>query len=822
MFKQYLTTALRHFARYKLTTVINMLCLAFGFVCFALAFGMVQYTTSADRYHEKADRTYVLTQRSEFLGASTSIDTQAHAGFGLAKHLKNDFPDIEIAARAFNTAEIPIVAGKEQRFVDIVYADPQLLDVFDFNFLVGDRRNALRAPRSAVITKDLAMQLYGRTDVIGESILVANRETVHIGGVVGSQPQPTHISTDSSPGALRFSLLVSVDTMEAISNVRVDTAHPFNWIFTMNTTTYLVFPRSGAITPQRLIEQLPDFYKRKSPSDCCKAIFGLRPVSEINAAGFDFLIKRDTTGISQTTILMIIGAIVLLVSCLNYANLSSAQATARLKEIAMYRVVGAYRWQIALQSCVEALLVSLCAAIISLLTLPFAIGLLKTQIGYDIGSTLFDSPVFWLAILGATVVVALFASTYPALIAARVQPARAMQGGRVPQSKRPIMHAFVVVQFATASLLFIATGIMYAQNKNARRDISPTQDPVVRIDNLLSTARVDAKTLKDELQKHVAIKSVSASNVRPGSLSGPIFIVRGGGEKDSRSWILSAPNVDYDFFSTMGIPLLAGRDFDRANAADIAKGPGSNVIIDRALAEEYGWHDPNDAIGKSIYTPPATNQTVGAPEWVIGVVENARLLPIVTVGSASTMYHLSTGNVSTLFVRIAKDDVAAGLAAIDTTWRKLSPNVPLQRSFVDEEYERLYRQVTSITLVFRVVAFLALFIGTMGLVGIATHAIAQRTFEIGVRRTFGASARQVLSMLLKDFSKPILLANAIAWPFAYIAAKAYSSFFADRAPITVTPFVLSLMLGLSIAWLAVLKQAARAARLNPATVLRYE
>ena len=823
MFKHYLTTALRHFKHHKLTTSINILCLAFGFVCFALAFGMVRYTTSADLYHEKADRTYVLTQRNEFLGANTSIATQAHTGLGLAKYLKSDFPDIEIAARAFNSSEVPIAAGNDQRFVEIVYADPQLLDVFDFNFLSGDRRNALKAPRSAVITEELALKLYGRTDVIGEPIVIANRETVHINGVVGPQPQPTHISTDSSPGALRFSLLVSVDTMEAISNYSVETASPFNRIFSMDTTTYLVFPRSGAITPEQLRRQLPAFYKRKFPNDCCRAILGLRPVSEINAAGFDFLIKRDETGISQTTVLTIIGVLVLVVSCLNYANLASAQAITRLKEIALYRVVGAHRSQIVIQSCIEALLVSLCAASIALLVLPQAIGAFRAQVGYDFGSVLFSSSVFWLSILAAIVVVALIASTYPALVAARAQPARAMQGGRVPQSKRPIMQALVIVQFAVASLLFVATSVMYVQNLKTRRELSPGQDPVVRIDNNLSTAGVDGQTLKDELKKHPEIKSVSASNVRPGSMSAPIFMMRQGPAASARSWILTTAQIDFDFFSTMGIPLLAGRDFDPNNALDVTPSPTANSIIDRSLAEEYGWHNPADAIGKSVYTPGADpKDPSGVPSTVIGVVENANLVPIVTVGSPSTLYRFSLRNLSSYFVRISKGDVAASLAAIDSTWRKLSPNVPLKRSFVDEEYEALYRRVTSITLVFRIVAFLALFIGTLGLAGMATHAIAQRTFEIGVRRTFGATARQILAMLLKDFSKPILIANLIAWPLAFIAAKAYSSFFAERVTIAATPFVLSLLLGLAIAWLAVGRQAWRAARTNPAAVLRYE
>jgi putative ABC transport system permease protein len=295
-------------------------------------------------------------------------------------------------------------------------------------------------------------------------------------------------------------------------------------------------------------------------------------------------------------------------------------------------------------------------------------------------------------------------------------------------------------------------------------------------------------------------------------------------EPSSRRWIISTPTVDYDFFDTMEIRVLAGRAFDRNNATDIATAYGiGNAVIDRALAAEYGWTNPQDAIGKKIYLPSnATKNAVGLPRTVVGVVDNEMLVPIALVGSAATLYSLAPARVSALMVRISKSDVAGGINAIDNVWNQLAPNIPLKRKFLDEQFDEAYARFQGITIMFPVLAIVAMLVGTMGLVGIATHAMAQRKFEIGVRRTLGASTRRVLVMLLTDFGKPVIIANLISWPFAFLVAKVFSSFFTEKAPLTIVPFAATMLLGLVIAWLAVLRQATKAARMNPAAVLRYE
>jgi putative ABC transport system permease protein len=686
-------------------------------------------------------------------------------------------------------------------------------------------RTALKSPRSAVVSDTLAKQLFGSTQVLGKTLLLNNRETVHIAGVVSEQRQPTHLAIVPM---FQFTLLVSMDTLEAmLPAANSSAARPASRFFGGGALTYVVFSDgASAPTADWIQKDLGRFSARHIPPEQGRAILGLRPVSELLEVLGEATIQHDKTGLSYTLMIWLFGSLVLITACLNYANLASAQATTRLKELALRRVVGASRGQVAAQSFFEALVLTATAAAVALVVLPVILKGIRLSNRVDLGSVLFVSPKFWIWLLVTLVVVALLASSYPAWVSARIRPANALQSGRVPLTKRRTMQILVVTQFALASFLFIATTVINSQNDRMRSATSGvTDDPIVVISNNFAEAGVDMRVLQDELSRQTAVKSVGATDMAVGQLGtnthGLMFMNE---EPHSRHWMVVTPAVDYDFFSAMSIKLLAGREFDRGNAADVETSFGvGNVVIDRALAAEYGWKSPQDAVGKPIYvSSSAAKDAVGLPRTVVGVVENGLLVPIVINGSTSTLYSLNPNRTSTLIARIAKDNVAGGISALEAVWAQLAPNIPLKRRFLDEQFDAAYQQMTGMTSVLRILAWFALFVGTMGLTGIAAHAMNQRKFEIGVRRTLGASVRQVLTMLIKDFSKPILIGNLIAWPFAFVMAKLYTSFFADKVPITIVPFATTLLMGLVIAWLAVLRQATSAARMNPAMVLRHE
>jgi len=289
--------------------------------------------------------------------------------------------------------------------------------------------------------------------------------------------------------------------------------------------------------------------------------------------------------------------------------------------------------------------------------------------------------------------------------------------------------------------------------------------------------------------------------------------------------------VDPNFFDAMGIELVAGRGFDADRAADtadidawrseISAHADYNVMIDRAMVSRMGLGSPQAAIGKLIYRP--ISQTGAVPPQrlhVIGVVENAVIQPV-NLG-APVFYLMNRDAAVVPVVRVAKGNTAEALARIDAAWKELAPGVPLRRRFADEQYQDSYGFLNVVDQVFVALGAFACVIATMGLLGISLHTMRRRTREIAVRKIHGATVRKILWMLLADFSRPIVIANLVVWPLAYVALRGYLSLFAIRAGLGPTPFVLSLMIALIVAWLAVVTQATRAARAPPALVLRRQ
>jgi putative ABC transport system permease protein len=816
-----LATALRHFRKAKLVTTINVLCLTFGLSCFMLSYGLVQVMEKPDAYHEKASRTYVVTQRSELTDAVTL--TMPMTGRAYGPLLKSDYPELESVVRASRGAEIAVSADLVKGFAMAAYVDPEYLDVFDFDFVAGDHRRALQTPRSAVINDELALQLFGRTDVIGTALVLNNRETVRITGVMKAPRQPSHMSNNPNSVAMQpFQLLVSIDAWNALRPEVVGSESGRRAAyFGFDTYIFLVFKENSAFTPEQLRADLPGFTKRHRPEEFGDATLGIVPGYELGTVAMDFASRREQTGLTIPGITSAMGVLALIVACLNYANLASAQATTHLKEIAMRRVVGATYRQVVAQAFLEALLLVMAAALLALALMPPLSSMLYATMGMNLYDLFSRSLGFWTTLLAAVVGVAALASLYPALVTARIHPAQSLHSGRTPVFKMRVMRVLVICQFAAASFLFVSARILDSYNDRMLLAVSTEgDDPVVVITNDLKEIGVDRQSLQNRLRESPGITGVSAIEMPPGQLFGPSTIVSDSADPESRRTMVIGLLVDFAFFESLKIPLLTGRDFDRGMASDTSRDDAyGNVIVDRAFALERGW-SPQQAIGKAVFTPSGPG-SVGRPSTIIGVVENRTLYPA-KLGSAATLYALDQERLRTLLVRISKNDVSRGVQSIDTVWNEFAPRVALKRKFFDEAFEASYRRMSGMARVSGFLSGFALVIAATGLIGIATHAIGQRTHEIGVRRSLGASASRVVIMLLKDFSKPILIGNLIAWPLAFAYGKVFESMYVDQPPPSIWPYLASLALGLLVAWLAVFHKAWSAARRSPAAVLRHE
>jgi putative ABC transport system permease protein len=386
----------------------------------------------------------------------------------------------------------------------------------------------------------------------------------------------------------------------------------------------------------------------------------------------------------------------------------------------------------------------------------------------------------------------------------------------------------VVAQFVAASFLLIAILVVSAQNRGLRQAaLQSDQDPIILISSSLGAANLKFDSLQRELLRQPHIKAASAALVPPWRLNCFQEMIVANPSSGAARWAACSNLVNYDLFETLGIKLLAGRAFDRQHADDVTLVPPDlkrmpAVVIDQVLATQYGWTDPQQAIGKIIYWGNWSNSS--APPFrfrVIGVTQPT-VLTLVGTGATANFFALTPDMASLPIVRLSKTDVPAALKEVESVWNEFAPGVALKWRFADDLQNEAYRLFRLIGAACTGIALLALAVAVLGMIGMSVHVIGRRTHEIGVRKTIGASAGRVVAMLLQDFSRPVVIANLVAWPLAFIAMRYYLSVFTYRIDLSLAPFVASFALTVLIACLAVIVQAARAARPSPAIVLRHQ
>jgi putative ABC transport system permease protein len=851
MFAHYVAVALRNVRSAPFASAVNVLTLAIGLVCFVTAYAAGTFWDSAEQAFRNVDDVHVLT---------VSIKSRDNDGFGLksatyspdvaAEALKSDFPAIAKIARAVIIDRKTMVAnGANAVRLFGVAVDQEFLDIFDLPFVAGDARSALSLPRSAVLTRESAARLFGSDDPIGKTIVIGNAVDTTVTGVIDAIPEPSQFGR-SANAALPFDLLASRDVYEAVR------PSPFGlpagarpppeagW-FMIGTVTYLYLPPQGGLSASSLAAQLRDFGARHVPAQMLRNqeyTFGLVSVRQVLAGN-----ARDffDTGFSFAAVLLVLGALVLGVACVNYANLATARAARRVREIGVRKALGASPTQIAVQSLFEAAALTLAALLVALAVFVLAQPLVKDLLGADLGATFFSRLDVWPA-LGVLVLAVTFAAgAYPAFVLSRVRPVSAIAVAQARLGSQVFSTLLVGTQFAVASFLLITLTVISMQNAEMRRTaLSAIEDPLVVIENPTSMTKVAPATLRERLGAVPQVRGVTEVLSTPWE-SLLITSVKGSPDPSSPQRTSLIRQVGFDFFAVFNVPLAAGRVFDRAHAEDVpATGPpgapGSggaqnggeppppqNIVVDRAFVAALGLGTPEEAVDKLVYRPAPPVALAAAPPApppmrIIGVAEDRSFSFFKTPpGTAGTIYALQA-NLGFTVARVAAADVDGGLAGIDAAWKELAPGVAVSRRFLDEIFERAYANYVRINHLFGTLSVMAFAISIAGLFGMAVFVAGRRRREIGVRKTFGGTSAQMVALLLTGFSRPVLLANVIAWPAGYLAARLYLNQFSGSIALTPWPFVLSVVITLAIACLAVLGQTLRAARTTPAEVLRNE
>lgn len=824
MMWHYFITAIRSLRHQSVVTVFGILGLALGLAGFIVAYSVVRYLETSEAHFSKADRIYLVSTDLTFPGEQRPLRTLltvAHA----AKYFEQEFPDLEGVVRVVDWEGTAIATPANKINVRGVAADSQFLSAFDLEFVAGNSVTAMAGPRSIILTDATAISLFGSRDVIGMPIRIDGLIDATVTGVI--RPLPGSSIFD-------FEMLASWDVHEAILAARrPPTAGPppeLHWLG-FNTAMYVVLPQKNLERSREVfLGGIAGFAKKYIPANQLTyydATFSAIALSSLNTARLDqAMFSNVAEGISITWVLFLLGVFILGLATINYANLEIAQAAARYKEAATRRVVGATLHDLVVQQWSRTAIHSVVALTAAMILVLGAAPIIDRALDVEIRRVVLADGMLWTLTLLSLLLAGVIAGGYVALAAVRVTPGRAVKSPAMAASStgRAVM---VGGQFAAASLLLVVLMVVDQQAQMLRsRALAPQQQSVVLVGNDLRDARVAFAVYKNSLSTISGVQAVSAMQSRPWAEPRINSFSHAPSSESPRSSV-TFYGIERDFFRTLGIPLLAGRVLDPGFGSDFlapgqprneAAGPLS-MMVDRALAESMGFKDPVAAVGQLLYEPGAEEGS-WEPVRIVGVVEN-RPLSVASDGSQGNIFAL-VPRPSIPVLKISTRDLPATLDEIGRSWNELAPDIPLDVRVVDAVFDQGYRPFQMLFHFVSGLMLLAISISLAGLVAMAVHESNRRFHEIAVRKTLGAPAATIAADLLKKFSIPVLAGNLVALPLAYFVANAYLSLFTLRIDLSVWPFLWAVAITLSIGWFAVGFQILRTARLNPASVLRYE
>ncbi len=802
-----LTSLYRSLAHHRLFAVLNIGGLALGIATFLVLFLFVRFETGYDRVLPQQDRLWVIEERYVMPGypADTSPNTMGNE----LKQLRADYPQL-VGTRYVGTAAT-VQQGGQATAEELGTVDPNFFELMRFPAIEGDPTATLADPNGLVVTQRAARKYFGSQPAIGQTLQLAidgKTYPYRVGAVLRDMPDDVTFKDEM------FAQLVPA----RFGNEWWD-----HW-GSASLATLLRFPDTAAA---RAFEaQLPAFLDRHAYAggNLKKGEYfqSLRPLTAMH------LYSPGDRAIVTT--LGAVGLLTLLIAIVNYVNLATARAGLRAREVAMRKVLGGTRRSLVRQFLGEALATVAVAALIGLalaeVALPFV-----NALG---GTALAIHYVGWngvvLPLVALVLGIALVAGIYPAFVLSGFRPAAVLASTRAPGGGRSgtrLRSALVIVQFAIAIAFAIATGIMLRQTAHMRdADLGFRRDGLMIVRSLM-TGGIDAPQRAAILRSLASVPGVSGvtvANNAPGDQSTTNFSGYSRAGSSGGKISLMDVGTGRDYFRVYGARLVAGRLFDAAHADDRGlltvaerKRAGPNVVINRTAVTALGFASPTAALGQAINDGERDST-------IIGVVDDLRFRsPRDRVDPVAYTYN--TVDILSPFaaVRYAGADAKTMMAALDAAWKRVVPGVPFQaRSVEDNLFARYYKADAQRSRLFTIGAVLAILIGCIGLYGLAAFDTSRRVKEIGIRKTLGASTAEVLRLLIGQFMRPVILANLVAWPLAYVAMQRWLGGFDDRIALSPLFFVGASLAAVLIAAATVFGQAWRVARAEPARALRHE
>ncbi len=793
MLKNYLLTAYRNSLKNKLYAGINVLGLAIGITCCLFIALYVQHEQSYDQFHQKKDRIYKVYRTTDRDGYQEVGPTSPP----YAEALLNDFSEeIEATVRVMPRSGLIIAGEKAFTGDDISFVGRDFLQVFTFPLLQGDPATALSEPGSVVLTEAMAQKYFGNVDPIGKELEYENEYPLVVTGVLAAVPENSHLT---------FDFLTSVHLFEK--------EEWFTGWWNNNMVTY-VLAKEG-VTEAALEVQFPAFMEKYLGDDFerlgIRLGLTLSPLTEIyfsNTVQFDMWTKHGNR--AMTYIFLVVAVFILLIACINFMNLATARAARRATEVGVRKSLGANRSDLIYQFFGESFLTAFVAMLFTIVLMTVLLPFFNQFAEVNLTLSLDDGIAFPALLFGTVLVVGLLAGSYPALFLSAFVPAKALKGGNQIGAKGNYLRkGLVVFQFVISIVLMVAVLVVvqqmdYVQDKQLGFDKERVM--LLEIDN--NEIYEQRETFKDQLRQNARIAQVTTASGEPGGFHDLYTFDVQGHEEEV---IMNTLFTDENYLETMGLTLLAGRNFSEDRQTDEAEA----IIINETAARRLEW-SPEEALGKEVTNPFADT----IPRRVVGVVEDYHFA---SLHNEIDPLAIMLGNDERIIaIKMTPGAVKPVISLVEDTWTSMVSQHPFAFTFLDESYDQLYRSEQKQGQIFTLFAGIAVFIACLGLFGLVTFVAEQRTKEVGVRKVLGASVLQLIHLLTKDFAILVVIALVIASPIAYFVMQQWLSDFAYRITLQPMVFIVAGLAALLIALLTVSWQSARAALANPADSLRNE
>lgn len=824
MLRNYLLVALRNLGKHRLYSFINIGGLAVGLAACLLILLFVTDELSYERWLPRAERIAILEVEIRVPGR----DTMEFAGTPgpLAPALEKTFSsEIEQVTRVYHTNE-PVKLGERQFLTEVSYVDANYFKVLDLKVAEGDRGKVLADTSSIALTRKQAKIYFGDEPALGKVLTLGGKYDYNVVAILEDLPENTHLEVN------------------AIALFDVPRYKERPWIAeqwtSANVYTYASFRSEEA--RQRVAAGMKQFIDRNvllnvpgweklPPSDFI--LFHLMPVRDIHLHAKKDGYPRPPGDINAVIAFSAIALLILVIACINFVNLATARAMQRAREVSMRKVLGATRAQLILQHLGEAVVTALISLLLAFavveLVLPAFNGFVHKSLALRYGD-----PRLLVTALGLVLVVGAVGGLYPAFYLSRFRPARVLKANQSSASASSAMRtALVVFQFAVSIALIICTATVYTQTIYAR-----TVDLGFSRENRASLAglqRLPAKelraTLKQQVMKLPGVRAASLSSDKPPLTDSNNDLLYPNADQTGTQMLVEKMMVDVDFFDVFGVKPLAGRLFSEDHPGDYMVEPkddaaGSlSVVVNETFVRKMGLTRPDEVIGKVLWQI-ADEKRRQARVTVVGVVPDMYLRSLRDPIQAS-YYVLSRDYLSELTFVVEPGRTAETMREVEQIWTRLAGGVPIHSAFVEDELRAQYDADEQRGQMFAAFAGFAVLIACLGLFGLASFSAERRTKEIGMRKVLGASVLDIVRLLVWQFSRPVLLANLIAWPVAFVLMQRWLGGFRYAISLT-SPLVFLGIFGgaglvaLLIAWATTGGHAYRVARGRPGRALRYE